>query len=81
MLEEMRPRLSKATAPALLIHSREDNFIPPADMQHIYDSLGSAVKRMVHIKNSNHIITCDAAREDVFRETGSFVAQIVKRSA
>ncbi|MCJ7824371.1 MAG: alpha/beta fold hydrolase [Anaerolineales bacterium] len=81
MLEEMRPRLLKVTAPALLIHSREDNFIPPADMQHIYDSLGSAEKRMVHIKNSNHIITCDAAREDVFRETGSFVAQIVKRSA
>ncbi len=81
MLEEMRPRLSKVTAPALLIHSLDDNFIPPSDMQHFHDSLGSTEKRMVHVKNSNHIITCDAAREDVFRETVSFVAQIVKRNA
>ncbi len=81
MLDEMRPRLNKVTAPALLIHSLDDNFIPPSDMQHIYDSLGSTEKRMVHVKNSNHIITCDAAREEVFRETGSFVAQIIKRSA
>ncbi len=81
MLDEMRPRLNKVTAPALLIHSLDDNFIPPSDMQHIYDSLDSTEKRMVHVKNSNHIITCDAAREEVFRETGSFVAQIIKRSA
>jgi len=81
MLEEMRPRLSKITAPALLIHSLEDDFILPVDLQHIYDSLGSTEKRMVHVQNSNHIITCDAAREDVFRETGSFVAQLVKHGA
>jgi carboxylesterase len=77
MLEEMRPRLSKVTAPALLIHSLDDDFIPPSDMQHIHDSLGSTEKRMFHVQNSNHIITCDAAREDVFRETGSFAAHIV----
>lgn len=81
MVKEMRPRLNKVFAPALLIHSLDDNFIPPSDMQHIYDSLGSTEKRMVHVKNSNHIITCDAAREEVFRETESFVAQIIKRSA
>ncbi len=81
MAKEMRTRLSKVTAPALLIHSLDDNFIPPSDMQHIYDSLGSTEKQMVHVKNSNHIITCDAAREDVFRETEAFVARIVKRNA
>lgn len=81
MLKEMRPRLSEVTAPALLIHSLEDDFIPPADTQQIYDSLGSLEKKIVHIKNSNHIITCDAAREDVFRETKSFVAQTFKRGA
>jgi carboxylesterase len=71
------PMLSKVTAPALLIHSLDDDFIPPSDMQHIHDSLGSTEKRMFHVQNSNHIITCDAAREDVFRETGSFAAHIV----
>lgn len=81
MLEEMRPRLSKVTAPALLIHSLDDGFIPPSDMQHIHDSLGSTEKQMVHVQNSNHIITCDAAREDVFRETESFVTQFVKHRA
>ncbi len=81
MVKEMRPRLSKVTAPALLIHSLDDNFIPPSDMHHIHDSLGSVDKRMVQVKNSNHIITCDAAREDVFRETEAFVAQIVNRNA
>lgn len=81
MLEDMRPRLSKVTAPALLIHSLDDGFIPPSDMQHIHDSLGSTEKRMVHVQNSNHIITCDAAREDVFRETESFVTQFVKHGA
>jgi len=81
MIEAMRPRLSKVTAPALLIHSIDDKFIPPVDMQSIYDSLGSKEKRIIQVKNSNHIITCDAAREEVFLETGSFVAQIVKRNA
>lgn len=81
MVKEMQSRLSKVTAPALLIHSLDDNFIAPVDMQHIHDSLGSTEKRMVHVENSNHIITCDAAREDVFRETASFVAQVVKRNA
>ena len=81
MVKEMRPRLSKVTAPALLIHSLDDNFIPPSDMHHIHNSLGSVDKRMVQVKNSNHIITCDAAREDVFRETEAFVAQIVNRNA
>jgi carboxylesterase len=81
MVKEMRPRLSKVTAPALLIHSLDDNFIPPSDMQHIHNSLGSTEKRMVHLKNSNHIITSDAAREDVFRETEAFVAQLVKHNA
>ena len=77
MVKEMQPRLSKVTAPALLIHSLDDNFIPPSDMQHIHDSLGSTEKRMVYVQNSNHIITCDAAREDVFQETESFVTQFV----
>ncbi|MGB2895478.1 MAG: alpha/beta fold hydrolase [Anaerolineales bacterium] len=81
MVKEMSARLHKVTAPALLIHSLEDNFVPPVDMQKIHDSLGSTEKRMVLVNNSNHIITCDAAREDVFRETEAFVARIVKRNA
>ena len=81
MLKVMRARLRKVTAPALLMHSIEDTFVPSTDMQFIYDSLGSAEKRMVHVENSNHIITCDAAREGVFQEIESFVAQIVKPDA
>ncbi len=47
-------------------------------MTSIYDDLGSKEKHMVWVERSNHIITCDAEREVVFKTVAGFVLQHVE---
>lgn len=77
-LRHLRDDLADVQAPALLIHSYQDRRVPPANMPLIYDMLGSEDKRMVWIDGSNHILTDDAAREQVWRLCGDFVAARVR---
>ncbi|HKZ54107.1 MAG TPA: alpha/beta fold hydrolase, partial [Anaerolineales bacterium] len=44
LFREMRSVLPSLRLPVLLIHSRQDPFIPPSDMESIYAALGSAEK-------------------------------------
>ncbi len=73
-LRHLRDDLPDVQAPALLMHSYQDRRVPPANMPLIYEMLGSADKRMVWIEGSNHILTDDAQREQVWRHCREFVA-------
>jgi carboxylesterase len=68
----MREALPNVDVPVLLIHSRDDDFVPPEHALRIHERLGSALKSLVWVRNSNHIITCDAARERVFASACDF---------
>jgi len=76
LLNEMQRNLPYLTVPVLLMHSKNDQFIPPDHMQAIYEQLGSADKSMAWVENSNHIITCDAEREVVFAAVADFVRRV-----
>ncbi len=67
-----REALGRVNAPALLIHSSEDRFVVPANSQAIFDRLGSADKHLLLVSDSNHVITCDRAREQVFAAAADF---------
>jgi carboxylesterase len=73
LLAEMRAGLSQVRAPVLLVHSRNDRYVPPASMPSIHDRLGSPGKRMLWIEGSGHVITEDAQRETVFRAAADFL--------
>lgn len=71
----MRAQLLNVRIPTLILHSKDDDFIPPDHAARIHDQLGSSDKTIVWVEHSNHIITCDAAREDVFEAVAEFVGE------
>jgi carboxylesterase len=80
LMAEMNATLPQVTAPALLIHSRQDGVMLPKDghADLIYDALGSTQKSVVWIEGSGHVITRDAARSIVFQTVSQFVDEISK---
>ncbi|MDH5506532.1 MAG: alpha/beta fold hydrolase [Anaerolineae bacterium] len=75
LLGEMRAALPKISAPVLLIHSRDDKYILPENMPRIYAALGSPDKHMLWVENSQHVITLDAARRQVYQAAADFIHQ------
>jgi carboxylesterase len=76
LFQKMREVLPLLQVPVLFIHSKNDKFIPPEHMDANFDLLGSKDKHKILIEGSNHIITCDAAREQVFNAANDFVNRI-----
>jgi len=76
LFSNMRKVLPQLHLPVLFIHSKDDRFVPPEHMHANFDLLGSEDKSMVLVEGSNHIITCDAAREQVFSEACEFVNRV-----
>jgi carboxylesterase len=76
LLAVMRTALPDVRVPALLMHSKNDRFIPPEHMQQIYERLGSSDKHMIWVEDSSHVITCDAEREVVFENVAAFIRRI-----
>lgn len=73
-LEVVERALLAVTVPALLLHSRADETVPPDSMERIYRRLGSREKEMVWYEDARHVLTEDADyREDVYRRLTEFV--------
>lgn len=74
LLAAMRAGLPHVTAPALLIHARNDNVVPFDNLQLNFDALGSTDKQCLIIDESNHVITEDKERDRVFQAASDFIA-------
>ncbi len=74
-LAAMRAGLARIRAPVLLMHSAEDDFVPPDNMQRIAGAIASGRVETALVTNSNHILTCDAAREVVFERVSAFISR------
>ncbi|OGO16582.1 MAG: hypothetical protein A2Z14_11480 [Chloroflexi bacterium RBG_16_48_8] len=72
-MQEVLPLLK---VPVLFLHSKNDRFIPPEHMNANFDLLGSVDKSRILVERSNHIITCDTAREQVFKAVSDFAERI-----
>ncbi|MGH2605125.1 MAG: alpha/beta hydrolase, partial [Anaerolineales bacterium] len=68
--------LPHVRAPALLVHSRDDTFVPPDHMTSIHAALGSTWKEMRWIEGSSHGITQDAKRMEVFALARDFLKRV-----
>ncbi len=72
----VRPRLSRISQPALIVHSRRDHTCPyERNVPFLAAHLGSAQKRVVELSDSYHVITVDTERERVASEVLEFVEQ------
>jgi carboxylesterase len=76
MLGRMRSVLPKVNVPVLLVHSKDDKYVPSDSMTRIHESLGTLDKQMFWVTGSGHVITRDAARGQVFEAAAAFLRRV-----
>jgi carboxylesterase len=81
LLQEMRAALPQVSAPVLLIHSVNDKYVLPENMESIYSGLvNTADKTKLRVRQSGHVVTRDAARMQVFEAAVQFVRRVETES-
>ena len=73
---QMRRALPAVEVPVLLIHSKNDDYVLPGNMESIFENLGTVDKRMTWVTEAGHVVTRDAARGDVFSAAAKFIQEI-----
>ncbi len=77
LLEEFHSALLQVRVPVLLIQSQDDATVVPSDVDAIYAALPGVIgKTKVLVKNSGHVVTRDAAREQVFEAAAQFILRL-----
>jgi len=77
LLGEMRAALPKVNVPVLLIHSRDDKYVLPQNMEMTYaDLLTASDKTKLYVTGSGHVVTRDAARHQVFESALEFLRRV-----
>lgn len=79
--QEMRAALPLVRVPVLLIHSKDDAYVVPEDMERICAELVNARdKTKLYVTGSGHVVTRDAAREQVFEAASNFIHRVESQS-
>ena len=77
LLGEMRAALPKVNVPVLLIHSRNDKYVLPDNMELLDSALVNASdKTKLYVTGSGHVVTRDAARQQVFEAAVEFIQRV-----
>ena len=75
MMRYLRQKLHQVSAPALILHAKEDDTASTRSADLVESSVSSAIVRKVILDNSYHIITMDNDKDRVLAETLNFIAQ------
>lgn len=77
LILEMRTALPKVNLPVLLMHSKDERYISPDNMEDIYAGLiNTSDKTKLYITGSGHNLPRDASREQVFKATVEFIQRV-----
>lgn len=77
LLHEMHAALPEVRVPVLLIHSRDDRYVLPGNIELVYAGLVNAPKKTkVYMTGSGHNLPRDAARQQVFQSALEFIQTI-----
>jgi carboxylesterase len=77
LLYEMQKALPEIRSPVMLIHSKDDPYVLPENMEKIYAGLENTPdKTKLYVTGSGHVVTRDAARQQVFDSTLKFIRQV-----
>lgn len=77
LLNEMQKALPEIRKPVLLIHSKDDPYVLPENMEKIYAGLANASdKTKAYVTESGHVVTRDAARGQVFELALNFIRKV-----
>jgi esterase/lipase len=73
----MRAALPQVNVPVMLIHSSDDKYVAPENMETIYaDLLNASDKTKLYITGSGHVVTRDASRRQVFEAAAEFIQRV-----
>jgi carboxylesterase len=75
LLAHMRARLGEIEAPVLLIHSRDDQGVPPEHAERLLADLPPARKDLFWLQGSGHVVLRDAQRQRAFARISQFLQQ------
>ena len=77
LLYEMQAVLPEIRKPVMLIHSKDDTYVLPENMERIYARLINASdKTKLYVTGSGHVVTRDAARHQVFEASLNFIRYV-----
>lgn len=77
LILEMRAALPNVNVPVLLMHSKDDAYVLPENMEKIHAALVNAEGRTkLSIGGSGHVVTKDAARHQVFEAALEFIQRV-----
>ena len=74
----MHLALPRITAPVLLIHSHDDDYVIKDSMQQIYDRLGSSDKHMLWVEGGGHVITEEPTHPVVYKAAADFIQRVCR---
>ena len=81
LLGEMREALPKVNVPVMLIHSKDDRYVLPENMELLDSALINASdKTKLYVTGSGHVVTRDAARQQVFESAVGFIQRVESAS-
>ena len=78
MLAETRAALPKVTTPTLLIHSRDDLYVPLHNLDNYFDAIGSLDKQKIVIEQARHVVTRDGDTQALFGHVSTFIDRVKK---
>jgi esterase/lipase len=78
-LSAMRSCLPEVKIPALLVHSRSDEGVPPENALQNFEHLGSADKEIFWVENSGHVICKEPERQRAFDAIGAFIERTLSK--
>ena len=77
LLEKMRAALPKVKAPVCMIHSKDDDYVIPENMENIFTGLVNVPdKSKNYVTGSGHVVTRDAAHGQVFEIARDFIKRV-----
>lgn len=79
LLREVRRLLPAIRMPILILHGQEDHVVPVSNARRIYRNVRSAIKKLVILPNSYHLLTWDHDKETVYREIRALTAAVLSR--
>jgi carboxylesterase len=75
--ERAQQALPRLRCPTLVIHSREDNRIPPDAAERNFLRIGAEARELVWRDGTGHVITVDYGREEIFATVAEWLDRYV----
>jgi carboxylesterase len=77
LILRMNAALPEVTVPVLLMHSKDDRYVLPDNIDVIYKRLVNAPdKTRLYVTGSGHVLPRDASREQVFQSAADFIQRV-----